>query len=57
LRHTGATWAAADGVDMRQLAGMMGHSQQRTTELYAKHHPSFMRDVTHSLDATLASVL
>lgn len=56
LRHTGATWAAADGVDMRQLAGMMGHSQQRTTELYAKHHPTYMRNVTRSLDDRLRDI-
>ena len=50
LRHTGATWLAMQGVSMRQIAGMMGHTVQATTEMYAKHHPDFMREATDALD-------
>ena len=39
LRHTGATLMAASGVPLRQIAGMLGHTESRTTEIYAKHHP------------------
>lgn len=50
LRHTGATLMAAAGVPMRQIAGMLGHAEQRTTELYAKHHPDFLRDAASTLE-------
>lgn len=50
LRHTGATWAASRGVPMRQLAGMMGHSEITMTERYAKHSPDFLQDVAGALD-------
>ncbi|MBX3360141.1 MAG: site-specific integrase [Phycisphaeraceae bacterium] len=50
LRHTGATLMAAAGVPLRQIAGMMGHSETRTTELYAKHHPDFLRDASRALE-------
>ncbi len=51
LRHSGATWMAASGVPMRQISGMLGHSQQRTTEQwYAKHRPEFLKDAAGALD-------
>lgn len=50
LRHTGATLAAAAGVPLRELAGMLGHSSTDTTELYAKHSPEFMGRLTETLD-------
>lgn len=42
LRHTGATLLLAAGVPIREVSGMLGHSEQKTTELYGKHHPSFL---------------
>ncbi|MEQ9617046.1 MAG: site-specific integrase [Phycisphaerales bacterium] len=50
LRHTGATLLAADGVPLWQIAGMLGHSQQRTTEIYAKHHPDYQEEVSSAID-------
>ena len=50
LRHTGATLLAAAGVPMRQIAGMLGHSQLHTTERYAKHAPDFLRQASAALD-------
>lgn len=50
LRHTGATWLAASGVPMRQIAGMLGHSEISTTERYAKHSPDFLEDAADALD-------
>lgn len=50
LRHTGATLLAAAGVPLRQIAGMLGHSEQRTTELYAKHRPEYLKDAATALD-------
>src|SRR5690606_30709259 len=51
LRHTGATLLAAAGVPLRQIGGMMGHSEARTTELYAKHSPDFLKEAASALDA------
>jgi len=50
LRHTGATLLAANGVPLWQLSGMLGHSLQRTTEIYAKHCPEFMQEATDTTD-------
>lgn len=50
LRHTGATLLAAAGVPLRQIAGMLGHSEQRTTEIYAKHRPEYLMHAVDTLD-------
>lgn len=50
LRHTCATWLAQSGVDMWKISGMLGHSHSRTTELYAKHSPDYMKGVVSELD-------
>lgn len=50
LRHTAGTWMAQRGVPMHQIAGYLGHSVARTTELYAHHHPDFMRDAKAALE-------
>ena len=50
LRHTGATLLAANGVPMRQIAGMLGHTTQRTTEMYAKHAPEYLQEASSTLD-------
>jgi integrase len=42
LRHTAGTWMAQRGVSMREIGGYLGHSESRTTELYAHHHPDYM---------------
>ena len=45
LRHTGAVYAAEAGVSMPQLAQMMGHDDDRTTQKhYARWSPDFNRD-------------
>ena len=50
LRHTCATWMAQRGVPLRQIAGWLGHSESRTTELYAHHHPAHMADAKRAAD-------
>jgi len=42
LRHSAGTWLAQAGVDLWVIAGWLGHTQERTTELYAHHSPSHM---------------
>lgn len=50
LRHTGATLMAASGVPLRQIAGWLGHTETRTTELYAKHHPDYLSEAAVSIE-------
>lgn len=50
LRHTGAVWAAEEGVPMAQLAQYMGHSDSSTTERhYAKFSPDFLVSVANAI--------
>jgi|GEM_PF-916835 len=52
LRHTGATWLAQAGIDLWQIAGMLGHRDLKmVTRVYAKHHPDFQTQATQVLDA------
>ncbi|MGA1807434.1 MULTISPECIES: tyrosine-type recombinase/integrase [Sphingobium] len=48
LRHTCGTWLAQKGVPLFQIGGWLDHSDARTTELYAHHHPDFQGE---ALDA------
>lgn len=51
LRHTAATWMAQDGVDMRRIAGYLGHTSTATTErIYAHHHPDYLKDAANALE-------
>lgn len=50
LRHTCGTWLAQAGVDLWKIAGWLGHSLARTTELYAHHHPAHMQEAKRALD-------
>ena len=42
LRHTCGTWMAMRGVPLHLIGGWLGHTDNRTTELYAHHHPNHM---------------
>lgn len=50
LRHTCGTWMAQRGVPMHEIAGWLGHTTGRTTELYAHHHPDFMENARRAAD-------
>lgn len=41
FRHTAGTWLAQAGVSLYEIAGWLGHSNERTTELYAHHSPDY----------------
>ncbi len=43
LRHTCGTWMAQKGVSLHLIGGWLGHSDTRTTALYAHHHPDHMQ--------------
>lgn len=51
LRHTSGTWMAHDGVDMGKIGAWLGHTQAKTTALYAHHHPDYMADAKAAFDA------
>jgi integrase len=50
LRHTAGSWLAQAGVDLWIIAGWLGHTQQRTTEIYAHHSPSHMAAARKVMD-------
>lgn len=51
LRHTGAVWAAESGVSMPELAQMMGHDDDRTTQKhYARFSPDHLRGVAEAIE-------
>lgn len=50
LRHTGAVYAAEGGVSMAELAQMMGHDDDRTTQKhYARFSPDHLRGVAEAI--------
>ncbi|MGE3744747.1 MAG: tyrosine-type recombinase/integrase [Sphingomonadaceae bacterium] len=50
LRHTCGTWMAQHGVPLEQIGAWLGHSDARTTKLYAHHHPDFMNQARNAAD-------
>lgn len=50
LRHTAGTWMAQAGVPLFQIAGYIGHSDARTTELYSHHHPDYQKGAVAALE-------
>ena len=50
LRHTAGTWMAKHGVPMIKIGQYLGHTEQRTTELYAHHHPDFLKDAMEAFN-------
>tara|TARA_R110002110_G_scaffold339227_1_gene549652 strand:+ start:4444 stop:5472 length:1029 start_codon:yes stop_codon:yes gene_type:complete len=50
LRHTAGTWMAQKGVPLFEIAGFLGHSHERTSELYSHHHPDHLSRAREALD-------
>jgi integrase len=50
LRHTCGTWLAQAGVPLDKIGGWLGHTDARTTQLYAHHHPDFMDEARDAVD-------
>jgi integrase len=50
LRHTCGTWMAQRAVPLHLIGGWLGHTDARTTELYAHHHPDFMDAALRAAD-------
>ena len=50
LRHTAGTWMAQRGVPMWEIGGFLGHSHERTAELYSHHSPDHLARAREALD-------
>lgn len=50
LRHTCGTWLAQAGVPLNKIGWWLGHSDARTTQLYAHHHPDYQDEALAALD-------
>lgn len=50
LRHSAGTWMAQAGVPIWQIGGWLGHSIDKTTELYAHHSPEHMAAARKVMD-------
>lgn len=50
LRHTFATRLVQAGVDLYQVAKLLGHKDISTTQRYAHHYPESLRDGVKTLD-------
>lgn len=50
LRHTCGTWMAQRGVPLFEIAGWLGQSYERTSELYAHHHSDYMDTAKRAAD-------
>lgn len=50
LRHTCGTWLAHHGVPLDKIGAWLGHSDSRTTRLYAHHHPDYMDEALEVFD-------
>ena len=50
LRHTAGTWMAQHGVPLWDIAGYLGHSHERMTELYSHHSPNYLERARKAFD-------
>lgn len=55
LRHTFGSLAASAGVDLHRIQSSLGHSDQRTTEIYARMAAQAALEVTGKIDKYLRS--
>lgn len=54
MRHTAASIMAKEGIDLAVIAKMLGHSYQKTTEMYAHLRPEWMREAAEALGRVTA---
>ena len=51
MRHTAASWAAQEGLDLREIGKVLGHRDSKTTERYARLLPKNTRQFGERIDA------
>ena len=56
LRHTAGTLMALAGIDLFLIAKVLGHSVQKTTELYAHFRPDYLREAVDALDKAMPQI-
>ena len=49
LRHTAATWMTEAGVPLREIARLLGGSEEMVEQRYGKHSPSYLRNAANAL--------
>ncbi len=52
LRHTAATWAMQNGVDLWQAAGFLGMTVEMLEQRYGHHHPDFQQQAAEGITAS-----
>jgi len=55
LRHTAGSLMAQAGIPLFMVAKVLGHNVQKTTELYAHHHPEYLRDAVNVMGSIIRS--
>lgn len=50
IRHSAATWMAQQGVPLGEIARYLGNSIAMVENVYAHHHPDFMRGASAALE-------
>lgn len=51
LRHSAAVWMAERGIPMKEIAEVLGHSDDRVTQrVYARYQPEFLRSAVDALE-------
>lgn len=55
MRHSAATWMAMDDVPMREIARLIGDTEETVERVYAKHSPSYLRRAASALQLGPAS--
>lgn len=49
LRHAAASWMAEAGISFREIAKMLGDTEDMVEKTYAKFSPGFLRDASNAL--------
>jgi site-specific recombinase XerD len=55
LRHSAATWARAGGAKLDAIAGMLGHANVTTTQVYAQIVDKMTENPAHYLEALMGA--
>jgi integrase len=49
MRHSAATWMAMDDIPLREIAKMIGDTEETVERVYAKHSPSYLKRAAGAL--------